>query len=71
MSDREHLRDLAAMFAMTGWIINGDYSKEEIPALSYQMADAMLDARELIKKEKEDEEDTGIAAVVPKRARKR
>ena len=39
------LRDCFAMFAMCGWIMNGDYSKEEIPSLAFDMADAMLEAR--------------------------
>ena len=39
------LRDCFAMFAMTGWLMNGDYTKEEIPRLSYDLADAMLEAR--------------------------
>jgi hypothetical protein len=43
--DKEYLRDIAAMFAMTGWIMNGDYSKDEIPSLAYEMADAMMEAR--------------------------
>ena len=48
------------MFAMLGWAMNGDYTKEEIPNLSYELADAMLEAR----KPKEE----GIASV--KRTRK-
>jgi len=54
------LRDCFAMFAMAGWIMNGDYCKEEIAELAYGTADAMLEAR----KPKEE----GIAAV--KRTRK-
>jgi hypothetical protein len=55
------LRDCFAMFAMVGWLMNGDYTKEEIPNLSFDLADAMLEAR----KPKEVEE--GIIAVKPKR----
>ena len=44
MNDND-LRDCFAMFAMCGWIMNGDYSKEEIPSLAFNMADAMLKAR--------------------------
>ena len=66
--NEDDLRDCFAMFAMTGWIMNGDYHEDEIPHKAYRMADAMLEAR---KKEKSNEEDTGIAAVVPKRTRKR
>jgi hypothetical protein len=58
------LRDCFAMFAMTGWLMNGDYTKEEIPRLSYDMADAMLEAR---KAEPDDEE--GIVSI-KKRVRK-
>jgi hypothetical protein len=58
------LRDCFAMFAMTGWLMNGDYTKEEIPRLSYDLADAMLEAR---KAEPDDEE--GIVSI-KKRVRK-
>lgn len=61
----DDLRDCFAMFAMAGWIMNGDYSKTEIPSLAYEMADGMLEAR------KHRNDDTGIAAVAPKRTRKR
>ena len=44
-------RDLFAMLAMAGWIMNGDYSAEEIPRISYDIADAMI-------KEKEKRDDT-------------
>jgi hypothetical protein len=54
MDDLE-VRDLFAMLAMAGWIMNGDYSAEEIPRISYAMADAMLEAR----KPQED----GIASI--------
>jgi hypothetical protein len=50
------------MFAMCGWIINGDYSKDEIPHLAYNMADAMLEARK-------PKEEVGITAI--KRTRKK
>ena len=59
--NEKDLRDCFAMFAMTGWLMNGDYTKEEIPRLSYDMADEMLEAR------KELEE--GIVAI-KKRVRK-
>ena len=42
---------------------------EEAARNAYKVADAMLDARK--HKEKEDEEDIGIVAIVPKRTRKR
>ena len=57
----DDLRDCFAMFAMMGWIINGDYTKEEIPSMSYDLADAMLEAR--VKREPE----VGIVAVKSRR----
>ena len=45
MEDDLEVRDLFAMFAMVGWIMNGDYSPLEIPAIAYNMADAMIEAR--------------------------
>jgi hypothetical protein len=61
--NEQDLRDCFAMFAMTGWIMNGDYCREEIAVLAYQQADLMLEARSKI-------EEQGIAAAKPKRARK-
>ena len=61
--NEQDLRDCFAMFAMVGWLMNGDYTKEEIPDLSYTLADAMLEARNKT-------EEQGIAAAKPKRARK-
>jgi len=61
MNDND-LRDAFAMFAMCGWAMNGDYSKDEIPHLAYSMADAMLEARN-----KEPEQENGIAAFKQKR----
>jgi len=58
--NEEDLRDCFAMFASVGWLMNGDYTKEEIPALSYEMADAMLEARK-----RKDE--AGIVAIKPTR----
>ena len=40
--------------AMVGFLMNGDYTKEEIPALSYEMADAMME---------EPKKEEGIASV--------
>jgi hypothetical protein len=56
----ENMRDLAAMLAMCGLIINGDYSLDSIPALAYKTADNMLD-------ERIRSTDDGIAAITPKR----
>jgi hypothetical protein len=55
------------MFAMAGWIMNGDYCKEEIAELAYGTADMMLEARN---KPKELEVEEGIVAVKPKRKTK-
>lgn len=43
--DKEMLRDIFAGLAMCGWVMNGDYSKDEIPSLAYAMADDMMEAR--------------------------
>jgi hypothetical protein len=57
----DDLRDCFAMFAMLGWAMNGDYTKEEIPRMSYDLADAMLEAR--VKREPE----IGIVAAKTRR----
>ena len=57
--NEEDLRDCFAMFRSITGLSADD---------CYKFADEMLEAR---KKEKVNEEDTGIAAVVPKRTRKR
>ena len=65
MNDQD-LRDCFAMFALTGAIMNKEpWTAEQL----WSIADDMIEARN--KKEKENEEDTGIAAVAPKRTRKR
>lgn len=67
----EDLRDCFAMFALAGVVmINKEpYDDQAVAELAYSLADNMLIARK--KKEKNDEEDSGIVAVVPKRQRKR
>lgn len=65
MNDND-LRDCFAMFALAGAVMSG---KSRTAEDVWQIADEMMEARN--KKEKSDEEDTGIAAVVPKRSRKR
>ena len=60
--NEEDLRDCFAMFAMLGWCMNGDYTVQEIPSLSYTLADMMLEARK-------PKEEVGITAV--KRGRKK
>ena len=67
----EDLRDCFAMFASVGWLMNGDYTKEEIPALSYEMADAMLEARKHNIEVNDEEDDGGITTVAPKRTRRK
>jgi len=44
--DKEYLRALYAGLAMVGWIMNGDYTPEEIPPLALKQADAMLELLE-------------------------
>ena len=61
--NEEDLRDCFAMFAMAGLLMNGDYFKTEIAGLSYEMADAMLEARK-------PKEEAGIAAIKPRTRRK-
>lgn len=64
--NEEDLRDCFAMFALVGAMMMPD-KRYDAKAI-WQIADDMIEAR---KKEKENEEDIGIVAVVPKRTRKR
>jgi hypothetical protein len=59
------LRDCFAMFTLCGIVMRGidDEIIEDVAINAYKMADAMLEAR----KEKNDGEKLGIAAVKPKR----
>ena len=41
--DKEHLEVLYAGFAMLGFLINGDYTVEEIPSLAKKMAASMME----------------------------
>lgn len=41
--DKEHLEALYAGFAMAGFIMNGDYTTEEIPSLAKRMAANMME----------------------------
>ena len=64
--NEDDLRDCFAMFAMAGIVMSSFNDTIEVVAKdAYRLADAMLEARK--QKESENEEDTGIAAVVPKR----
>lgn len=51
------------MFAMLGWIMNGDYHEDEIPHKAVRTAKAMMEVRNA-------KEETGIAAVKPRARRK-
>jgi hypothetical protein len=67
--NEQDLRDCFAMFAMNGMLSSGlrDYS---VAKTAYKMADEMLEARKNQGENNEDS-DNGIAAVAPKRQRKR
>jgi hypothetical protein len=67
--NEQDLRDCFAMFAMNGMLSSGlrDYS---VAKTAYKMADEMLEARKN-QGEVNEESDNGIAAVAPKRQRKR
>jgi hypothetical protein len=54
--NEKDLRDCFAMFAMMGLVINENRSA--VPEMAYQLADAMLEARN-----KEPEQEVGIVAV--------
>ena len=68
--NEDDLRDCFAMFALAGLVMMNREPHDDtaVAELSWRLADKMLETR---KKEKENEEDAGIAAVVPKRTRKR
>jgi hypothetical protein len=53
--DKEYLEALYAGFAMAGYLMNGDYSPEEIPNLAKKMAKSMM--------EEELDDDGGIARI--------
>jgi hypothetical protein len=55
--DKQHLEWLYRGLAMTGFVINGDYSIEEIPVLSRELAKAMMS----------EPEESGIMAIKPKK----
>lgn len=60
--NEEDLEACFQMFAMLGWIMNGDYHEDEIPHKAVRTAKAMMEARNA-------KEETGIAAV--KRTRRK
>jgi hypothetical protein len=55
--DKQHLEWLYRGLAMTGLLMNGDYSIEEIPTLSTDLARAMMS----------ETEESGIMAIKPKK----
>ena len=61
----EDLRNGFAFMLAAGFAIKGEINPKAI----WEIADMLVEERK--QKEKEDEEDTGIVAVVPKRTRKR
>jgi hypothetical protein len=63
--NEEDLRDCFALMLTVGFAVKGDINPKAI----WEIADMMIESRK--HKEKEDEEDIGIVAVVPKRTRKR
>jgi hypothetical protein len=62
--NEEDLRDCFALMLTVGFSVKGEINPKAI----WEIADMLVEAR---KKEKANEEDSGIAAVVPKRSRKR
>jgi hypothetical protein len=57
--DKEHLEALYAGFAMVGYLMNGDYTAEEIPSLAKKMAASMM----------EPETTVGLPAIKRKRTK--
>lgn len=62
--NEKDLRDCFAMFTLCGIVMRGidDEIIEDVATNAYKMADAMLEARN-----KDNNEELGIAAVKPKR----
>jgi hypothetical protein len=60
----DDLRDCFALMLTVGFSVKGEINPKAI----WEIADMLVESR---KKEKSNEEDSGIAAVVPKRSRKR
>jgi hypothetical protein len=57
--DKEHLEALYAGFAMVGYLMNGDYTADEIPSLAKRMAASMM----------EPETTVGLPAIKRKRTK--
>jgi len=60
--DKEYLEALYAGFAMAGYLMNGDYTAEEIPGLAKRMAKRMLE---------EEPDEGGIVAIKPRKKHER
>ena len=69
--NEEDLRDCFAMFAMLGMLMDGSQTAgmKAVAQGAYEMADEMLEARK--HKEKDDEEDVGIARVAKRTYRRK
>lgn len=67
--NEEDLRDCFAMFALVGLVMREGVG-ESMELDAWAIADKMMESREK-SKEKNDEEDVGIARVAPKRSYKR
>ena len=68
--NEEDLRDCFAMFALVGMVMNGSRPFVAMHKEAYMHADAMIEARK--QKDNDDEEDdSGIASVAPKRTRRK
>ena len=46
--DKEYLEALYAGMAMVGYLMNGDYSPEEIPSLAKNMAKSMMEDETMV-----------------------
>jgi hypothetical protein len=57
--DKEHLEAMYAGFAMIGFLMNGDYTADEIPSLAKRMAASMM----------EPETTVGLPAIKRKRSK--
>lgn len=67
--NEEDLRDCFAMFAIAGLMMRGDVPHKDIAYRAYNLADIALEARK--PKEKDDEEDVGIAGVAKRKYRRK
>lgn len=61
--NEEDLVRCYAMFAMLGWIVNGEYHEDEIPHKAFRMAKKMLEVEK-------SSDSSGIIAIKPRRRSK-